>query len=198
MNKPALTSTPLLDAITARWSPRAFAPSPVEADKLRALLEAARWAPSSYNEQPWRFILATRQDPAFGRLANCLVEANGWAVHAPVLLLSIARTVFAKTGQPNRHAWHDVGLAMGALGMQATALGLHLHQMAGFDSARARSEFAIPDGYDPVAVAAIGYLGDPAMLPEALRTAELAPRVRRELRETVFTDRFGEPASGLA
>lgn len=198
MNKPAPTTEPLLEVIRARWSPRAFEPRTIEADKLRMLLEAARWAPSSYNEQPWRFILATRWEPGFDRLANCLVEANGWAADAPALLLSIARTTFAKSGKPNPHAWHDVGLAMATLALQATALGLHIHQMSGFDPGRARSEFAIPDGYDPVAVAAIGYAGDPSMLPEPLRKAELAPRVRRELNETVFSDRFGEPAPILA
>ena len=198
MNKPAPTTIPLLEAISDRWSPRSFEPRPVEPAKLRTLLEAARWAPSCYNEQPWRFIVATREDAAFDRLANCLVEANHWAVNAPVLLLSIARTTFAKNGKPNRHAWHDVGLAMGILCVQTTALGLHLHQMAGFDPARACSEFAIPDGYEPVAVAALGYVGNPNVLPEPLRAAELAPRERRELRESVFSERFGAPAPLLA
>jgi nitroreductase len=196
MDKPAVAEHPILDLLSRRWSPRAFADRPVEAEILRTLFEAARWAPSSFNEQPWRFIVATREDPDdYAKLLSCLVEWNRqWAQGAPVLLLSTASSSFAKNGKANPHGWHDVGLAMMSLAVQATELGIHLHQMAGFDSERARQLYVIPAGFDPVAMAAIGYLGDPEQLPKALRDLEGQPRTRKPLADLVFSERFGLPA----
>jgi len=195
--KRAKSRFPLLEPIARRWSPRAFSERPVEPEKIGSLLEAARWAPSSFNEPPWRFLVAARhEDPeGFERLANCLVEGNrSWASRAPVLILTIAKTYFGDNPEKkNRHAWHDVGLAAAQLVLQATALGLSTHFMAGFDRGKAREVFEIPEGYEPVAVIAVGYRGDPASLPPELQERERAPRSRKPLEEIAFRGRFGEP-----
>jgi nitroreductase len=200
MEKPAEAQYPILDLLRRRWSPRAFADRLVEPEKLRGLLEAARWAPSSYNEQPWSFLVATKDDPEnFQRLLSCLVEGNqAWAQFAPVLMISIARLNFAQNGQPNRHAFHDVGLAAENLVIQAMALDLMVHQMAGFYPDKARELFRIPSGYEPVAAIAVGYPGEPDRLPEKLRQRELAPRTRKALREFVFGGEWGRPAGVVA
>ena len=177
------------DLIRGRWSPRAFSNRTVERDKLLSLLEAARWAASSYNEQPWSLIVATKDQPSeYARLLSCLVEFNqSWAQSAPVLMLSVAKLHFDRNGKENRHAFHDVGAAASNLTTQAIALDLFVHQMAGFDAEKARSQFNIPNDHEPVAMIAIGYLGDPQTLPEALQAQELAPRTRKLLTEFVFT-----------
>jgi len=196
MDKNAAVDHPIIDLLGQRWSPRAFAERPVDEDTLRTLFEAARWSPSSYNEQPWRFLVAPKSDSAtYDRLLSCLVEFNQqWAKTAPVLMLTMASKLFAKNGKPNPHGWHDVGLAMMGLTMQAMSMELYVHQMAGFDPAKARQVFAIPDDFDPVAAVAIGYLGDPSVLPPPIRQQETAPRSRRPMDETVFTERFGHTA----
>jgi nitroreductase len=187
----------ILDLLAKRRSPLAFSPRRVEGEKLLALFEAARWAPSSYNAQPWSFLLATQDQPAeFQRALHCLVEANRqWAQHAPVLILSVAKLHFAASGGPNRHAFYDVGQAAAHLSVQATALGLYVHQMGGFDVEKARAVFSLPEGYEPVAMMAVGYLGDRDALPEALRQRELAPRTRKPLEEFVFTGRWGRAST---
>lgn len=196
MEKPAQTEFPIHDLLARRWSPRAFDERPVEFGTLRALFEAARWAPSSNNEQPWRFIVASKTDQQaeWNRLFDCLMEGNQrWAVHAPVLMLSIARVNFEDDGTPNRHAFHDTGLAAENLVLQATASGLVAHQMAGFDVEKARGDLKIPSGYEPVAMIAVGYPGDPAVLSERLRERELQPRSRRPIREWTFFGQWGTP-----
>jgi len=192
VEKPAKTRYPIHDLLRRRWSPRAFSNRMVEPDTLRSLLEAARWAPSSYNEQPWSFIVATKQDPAeHARLVSCLVEGNiEWAQHSPVLMVSVARLSFEENGKPNRHAFHDVGQAVANLIVQATALGLVVHQMAGIHPEKIRELYNLPEGYEPVAGIALGYPGDPESLPERLRQRELAPRERKPLTEFVFTGRW--------
>ena len=194
MERPAPTAHPIHELLARRWSPRAFHPRPVEPEKLRSLLEAARWAPSSYNEQPWSYIVATKEDPGeFSRLLACLVEGNqAWAKDAPVLLLSVASRRFARNGKENCHAFHDVGLASGNFVIQATAMGLFVHQMAGILPDKARETFGIPEGHEPVAGIALGYPGDPETLPERLRAAETAPRTRKALESFVFTGRWGQ------
>lgn len=194
MEKPAETKYPIHDLLRRRRSPRAFADRRVEPEKLRSLLEAARWAPSSYNEQPWSFIVATKENPIeYERLLSCLVEGNiQWAQRAPVLMLSVAKLYFDRNRKGNRHAFHDVGLAIENLVIQATALGLFVHQMAGFHVEKARELFNIPDGYEPVAMMALGYLGDSETLPDQLRERELAPRTRKPLKEFVFTGYWGQ------
>ena len=194
MEKPAETQYPIHDLLRRRWSPRAFSDRRVDPAIMRSLLEAARWAPSSYNEQPWSFIVATRDDPVeFGRLLSCLVEGNiQWAQHAPVLMVSVARLYFEDDGKPNRHAFHDVGLAVANLIVQATALGLVVHQMAGIFPDKIRELYGIPEGYEAVAGIALGYPGDPQSLPEGLRKRELAPRERKPLTEFVFSGSWGQ------
>jgi nitroreductase len=196
MTKTALNDYPIHDLLRRRWSPRAFADRLVEPDKLRSLVEAARWAPSSYNEQPWAFVVATRDRPEeFARVLDCLVEGNQvWAKSAAVLMLTFAHLAFDRNGQPNRHAFHDVGLAMGNLTVQATAEGLAVHQMAGIVVEKARATFHAPEGWDPVAGAAIGYYGDPNTLPDALRKRELAAPTRKPLRSFVFSADWGSPS----
>ena len=184
---------PILDALARRWSPRAWADRDVEPEKIAVCLEAARWAASSRNQQPWHFIGATRgETESHARLAACLNDHNAaWAGRAPVLMVSVAQAATTADGRANRYAFHDTGLATGALMAQATALGLHVHAMGGFSRTKARELLSIPDGYDPVAALAIGYLGDPGSLPEDLRTAETAPRERRPLGEWVFAGAWG-------
>ncbi len=194
MEKPTITEIPLIESISRRWSPRAFATTPVSQDRLRQLLEAARWAPSCYNAQPWRFIVGTQDNPeTFRKLSKCLIPVNqSWAAKAPVLMLALAELNFAHNGKPNRHAAHDVGLALGNLLNQATILGLQAHLMAGFSGNTARELFAVPDTHDPVTMLALGYPGDPESLPDTLREKELAPRTRKSLDEIAFGGTLGE------
>jgi nitroreductase len=186
--KQAATRYPVHPLIRERWSPRAFAARPVDRETLGSLLEAARWAASSFNEQPWLFVVARREDgPAFERVLGCLLPGNqAWAQKAPVLLLSLARTTFARDGRPNRHAFHDVGAATAQLALQATALGLAAHAMAGIDLDHIRAEYALPDDVEPVAAIAVGWPGDPDTLPERQREREKAPRQRKSLDEIVL------------
>lgn len=172
-----------------RWSPRSFAETPVTAGALNSLLEAARWSASCFNAQPWHFIVLRRAEEAagFDKLFGCLSTNNqGWAGRAPVLLLAVARTTFAADGSPNRYAWYDTGAAVANMAAQAGPLGLQVHSMAGFDAAKAREAFAIPEGFDPVCAIAVGHPGPAEALPEALKLRETGPRVRRKHEEFVF------------
>ena len=189
------TAQGIHELLEKRFSPYAFSSRAVEPEELRKLFEAARSAPSRYNEQPWRFVVATRQDAeAFERLLQTIVEQNRkWSHHAPVLVLSVAKLDFAHNGQPNRHAFYDVGQAAAYLTLQATALGLYVHQMAGFDAGKARRLLNIPEGYEPAAMMAVGYLGDPAPEPEPLRRHDRTPRVRKPLDSLGFEGIWGKP-----
>lgn len=195
MDKPADTQYPIHDLLRQRWSPRAFDDRPIEPEKLRSLFEAARWAPSSNNEQPWRFIVANKDyETEWNRLLACLVEGNQkWAYRAPVLILSVASLNFEDDAKPNRHAFHDTGMAVENLVLQATALGLAAHQMAGFDLEKARADLKIPSGYEPVAMIALGYPGDLAFLPDRLREREQLPRSRQPISEWTFSGQWGIP-----
>lgn len=199
-NNPAPTTAPIHDLLRHRWSPRAFDPRPVEPEKLRSLFEAARWAASSFNAQPWFFIVGTKDDPkTYQLILDSFIEFNqGWAKGAPVLALSVAGLKFAQNGNPNRHAFHDVGQAAANLSIEATALGLMVHQMAGIDPEKARANFGIPEGYEAVAGIAIGYPGDPESLPDPLRARETAPRERKPLESFVFSGKWGEPSRFVA
>ena len=194
MEKPAPTAHPIEPLLQRRWSPRAFASKPVERDVLFKLFEAARWAPSSFNEQPWRYIVATQENPEWlQEVQSALSPGNAWATKAPVLICTVAQLAFAKKPKPNRHAFHDVGAASENLLLQAVALGLFGHQMAGFDVEKARAVFQIPEGYDPVAMMALGYPAVLESLTEEQRANEARPRVRRPIEEFVFHGRFGNP-----
>ena len=197
MDKRAAVEHPVHDLILRRWSPRAFAERPVPPDALRAVFEAARWAASSMNEQPWRFLVAQRADEeSFGKALACLAPGNRvWAEDAAVLVVAVAQWGFARSGRPNRHAFHDVGQAVALLSLQATERGLVVHQMAGFDPDKARETFGIPDDFEPLTAFALGYPGDPGSLSGELRTRELARRERRPQRDFVFSagGPWGEP-----
>jgi nitroreductase len=197
MLRPAPTDHPVHELIRQRWSPRAFADKPVAAEILRSLFEAARWAPSSSNEQPWAFLVATKDDTEFhGKMVSTLVEFNqAWAKHAPVLGIAVSELAFARSGKPNRNAFYDTGAAVAYLTIEATARGLFVHQMAGFDPHKAIELFSIPTGWEPISAFVIGYPGDPQSLPETLRERELAPRARKPLSEFVMAGNWGRPAS---
>lgn len=195
MEKPAETTYAINDLIKRRWSPRAFREVPVAAGQLHALFEAARWAASSFNEQPWSFIMATRQDEEkFKVLFDCLVEGNQkWVARVPVLMLSVAKMTLDRNGKPNRFAYHDVGQALANMAIEATHLGLAVHPMGGFDVEKAREDLAIPEDYDPVTMIAVGHPGDFDELPDELKRKELEPRTRKPSKEFVYSGKFGEP-----
>lgn len=192
MTKTALTQVPILDLIAERWSPRAFQSRPVEHEKIIAMLEAARWAASSRNAQPWSFIVATSDQPQDHLvMVRCLGERNQrWARHAPLLMLVVAE-VETPEGQRSRTAFYDAGLAVGNLSVQAAHDGLMLRQMGGFDRDLARALYGIPPTHEPVCVLAIGYRGDPGALPEDMRDGESAPRTRKPLSDMVFSTKWG-------
>jgi len=196
MQKPAPSDFPVHDLIRERWSPRAFADKSIPQDVLRSIFEAARWAPSSNNEQPWAYIVVTNDDKEdFEKTLSVLVEFNaGWAKSAPVLALAVARLTFAKNNTPNRNAQYDTGAASALLSVEATAQGLAVHQMAGFDPEKARQVFGIPPGWEPIAALAIGYPGDPASLPPHLKDREIAPRTRKPIAEFVMAGQWGHTA----
>jgi len=194
--KHATPDHPIADVLKERWSPRAFDDREPDDDTLRSVFEAARWAASSFNGQPWRFIVARRGTALFDRIVETLIGFNqAWAPSAPVLAVATARTTFEHNGKPNAHAWHDIGLAMGNLSAQATQMGLHLHMMAGFKAEPLREALGVPDGFDIVHVTALGYLGSADSLPENMAESERAPRTRKPLDEWVFGDTWGEAAS---
>lgn len=197
MSMTASTDHPVHDLIAKRWSPYSFADRTVSDEDLRSVFEAARWAPSSYNEQPWNYILAKKEEAEeFQRILSCLIEANQvWAQAAPVLALGVAKLNFARNDKPNRAAIHDLGLAAGNLLVEATARGLAVHQMIGILPDKAREIYAIPDGYEPLTAIAIGYAGDPDRLPDAIRERDLARRPRKPLKEILFSGKWGEVAS---
>lgn len=199
MSKHARTDHPIHDLLAQRWSPYAFDGRSVTPDDARALFEAARWAASSYNEQPWRFIVALRDDgEGFNQVLSCLVEANRqWAQHAGLLALTAIRTTFARNNKPNRVALHDLGLAAANLTLEATARGLHVHQMAGIEPDRAREVFSVPDGFEIATAIAVGYRTPAEQLQGELRDRETAPRTRRSLPEFVFGGQWDRPADFL-
>lgn len=199
MSKHARTDHPIHDLLAQRWSPYAFDGRSVTPDDARAIFEAARWAASSYNEQPWRFIVALRDDgEGFNQVLSCLVEANRqWAQHAGLLALTAIRTTFARNNKPNRVALHDLGLAAANLTLEATARGLHVHQMAGIEPDRAREVYSVPDGFEIATAIAVGYRTPAEQLQGELRDRETAPRTRRSLPEFVFGGQWDRPADFL-
>ena len=199
MNNPTPNEFPIQDFIRNRWSPRAFSDKAVSPEILKSLFEAARWAPSSNNEQPWAYLVATKEDTEnFQKMLSVLVEFNvAWTKHAPVLALSVAKLKFSKGDSLNRWAFHDVGSASSQLTLEAVARGLFVHQMAGYDVEKARKVFGIPAGWDPVAAMALGYHGDPATLPEPYKERETAPRVRKPISEFVMSGGWGNKAPFL-
>ncbi|MGD0959486.1 MAG: nitroreductase family protein [Methylomonas sp.] len=199
ITKPAITSVEINTILQNRWSPRAFDPHVTLADEtVTSLLEAARWAPSCFNEQPWRFVVCIKaKDPAgWHDLWSCLVEKNQeWAQHAPVLILTVAMERFEQTGKPNRWAEFDTGAASLSIALQATALGLATHQMGGFDAERSRQLFNLPAETTPMSVMAVGYQAEAKNLSGELKERELAVRTRAALEERFYFGRWGEQLS---
>ena len=193
------TDHPVLDVIRRRWSPYRFDPRPVEEEKLLQCWEAARWAASSFNDQPWSWIVARRQDSeAFERMLGCLLEANqSWARQAGVLTLTVIRTTFAYNGKPNRVALHDLGQAAAQLSLQATELGLQVHQMAGVNLSRIRQEYGIPEGYEPQTALAIGYADTSEPTDDQsreLHRRDTGSRSRNSLGDQIFSHKWGNQA----
>jgi nitroreductase len=188
---------PISEMIARRWSPVAFDETrQVEKGKIQTILEAARWAPSCFNEQPWRYLVFDGSDQiALDRARDCLVDGNAWARKAPILFLSIAYEDFAANGKPNRHAQHDVGLASENLVLEAARLGLAAHQMAGYDADRARREFNIPPRFTPMAMIAVGYPhpGRVEDLPEKIRAREAKSRARKSVSDFAFSGTWDIP-----
>jgi len=200
MHKPAPSEFPIHELIRERWSPRAFSQKEIPQETLHSLFEAARWALSSYNEQPWAFIIATHNDHEnFSKALEPLVEFNvNWAKHAYLIGFAVAKLAFAKNNSPNRNAHYDTGAAMAYLTMEATSRGLFVHQMAGFDPDTAREVFRIPAGWEAIAAFAVGYPGDPASLPPPYRDGEIAPRSRKPMREFVMSGKWGHTATFIS
>jgi nitroreductase len=190
--KKAVTDYPIQHALADRWSPYGFEDRPVAEADLCSLFEAARWAASSYNEQPWNYLVAIKENSKeFDQLLSCLVEANqGWAKAAPVLVLGVVSLRFAKSAKDNRAAVHDLGLASGNLVLEATTRGLSVHQMIGILPDKAREVYQIPEHFEAWTAMAIGYNADPATMPDALKERDLASRQRRPLNEFVFADHW--------
>lgn len=194
MNKPANTSQNIHPIIKNRWSPRAFDQRPIKEETLRRIMEAARWAPSSFNEQPWRFVLGIKGDETWNKLHEVMVEFNQkWAGNAPVLLLAIGKTTSAKGGE-NAVFQYDVGQSMAYITFQASEEGLVVHQMGGFSKEKARALFHIPENHQPIAMMALGHQDAPESLPEDFQKMEKAARERKPMDQLVFKDSFGRPA----
>lgn len=193
MEKPADVAHPVHELIEKRWSPIWYSGKAFEPDTIRSLFEAARWAPSCFNEQPWNFMIATRDNSdEFKKMLDCLVPGNQmWASSASLLILTVTKLTFTQNDKPNRWAHHDIGLAAENLVLQATALGLQAHQMGGFDGEKAKQVYNIPDGYEVVTAIAVGYPGAPDELPDNLRERELAKRQRKSASEFVFSGAWG-------
>jgi nitroreductase len=193
-DRTAVTAVPLHPILADRWSTRAYDATPLDDDTVIALLEAARWAPSAMNAQPWRFVVGRRGDATWQAIHDTLADGNRlWADQAPLLILAAARTTNVD-GTPRAVAPYELGLAVSQLSTQAYAEGLHVHQMGGFDAQTARAALAIPGDFTPYVVLAIGRRGSDDHLPEFLRTLEQGPRERLPLDELAFAGTWGQPA----
>jgi nitroreductase len=194
MHKPAETHFQVHPLIRDRWSPVCFSSRKIESEILGSLFEAARWAPSSYNEQPWSFCIATQDQSAeFAAILSCLMEANQvWAKNAYALVISVAKLAFDRNGKPNRHAFHDVGLATQNLFLEALSHGIFCHPMAGFDVDKARSILSIPPTHEAATAIAIGYPADDLSKFDAgLQQRDRSVRSRKPMSQVVFTGKFG-------
>lgn len=187
LNRTAETTAPVLDVLAERWSPRAYAADDViDEAQLASALEAARWAPSANNTQPWRYIVARRGTEAHERIHQALLGFNQtWAGNAAVLIVAVAETADAQ-GKPIGYAAYDLGQSVAHLSVQAHHDGLHVHQMGGFDRDAVRAAFGLDARFEPLTVIALGPIGDASALPEVLQEREAAPRVRRPLTDSLI------------
>ena len=194
MHKEAKTnSNEIHPLLKKRWSPRAFEERPVEEQKLKNILEAARWSPSASNSQPWVFFVGIKGDGIYEKIFSTLVEFNRlWANLAPVLILNCGH-MSGEDGKPYPTWQYDTGQAVAHLSVQAMAEGLHVHQMSGFDALKATELFALPDHIRAISVTAIGYIGDPSLLHPRMQKSEVAERERKEMGTFVFSEMFGDP-----
>ena len=197
MQNPAITQVPIADLIANRWSSRAYdATKPVSHAQIITLLEAARWAPSSYNDQPWRFIVCNKNtdSEAWQKAFDCLMPSNqAWVANVPVLILGCANTVLDINQQANRFAQYDTGAAAISICLQATHIGLMAHQMGGYHVDKAREAFAIPAQYTPMSMIAVGYAGEQTQLSTDLYERDVAPRKRKPLGELCFSETWEKP-----
>ena len=197
MKKPAITQVPIDSTLAERWSGRAYDPDKVVSrDQVIALLEAARWAPSCFGDQPWRFIVWDKKvnPDAWAKAFDCIVPGNqSWAKDSQLLFLIISDSLFGHNQQPNRWAQYDTGAAAENLCLQAASMGLMAHQMGGFDSAKARVGFGVPEQYTLMAMLSVGYPADQGTLSGEVLEREVAPRKRKELGELFFTEHWGNP-----
>lgn len=186
MIKTAITRLPVIDLIKERWSARAFSDQAISEDQLLTLVEAASWAPSSMNEQPWRYRLGQKGTEAFDKMVDCLLSGNQpWAKNAAALILCTTKKNFARNDQPNRHALHDTGMANAFLMLQATQMGIYGHIMGGYNPTKLREMFELTDEEEDVCIIALGFLGSPDTLEEPFHTRELTPRARKAVEEFV-------------
>lgn len=179
---------PINELIKKRWSPRSFSSHSLAHEEINQLIESARWAASAFNEQPWRFIYAEKEETEkFEKLVSCLAEGNrAWASKAPLLMVTCVKTFFDHNGKPNRWATHDLGLAMGNMTHQAMSMDIYVHHMAGFSSSRITETFTLPEGFEPVTMVALGRLGDPGELEGDLREREEAVQERKKISELIL------------
>lgn len=188
----ANTDYPVSEIIAKRWSARAFSTRPVEFSKLLSILEAARWAPSSRNEQPWRYIVFTSDNPGMLKKAqSVLKEINDYAKRAPILICAVTKKTYSENRNPNRLHFHDLGAANENMFLEAFNQGLIMHEMGGFDVQKARDIFNVPEDYEVGIMIAIGYQDTYHVLPERLKDKAFTPRVRKPLSEIVFVEEFG-------
>ena len=168
----------------------------MEPEKILAMFEAGRWAPSSNNEQPWYYLVASKSEPEeYAKILSCLVPSNQeWAKLAPVLVISLTNTLFKRNYKPNRFAFHDAGLSLMSMIVEASAQGLHVHAMGGIELDKIREVFSLPTDVEPVAGLAVGYAGEAELLEEPLRSKELGERTRKELESFVFSGNWGTAA----
>ena len=193
MQNPTNNEYPINKLVEQRWSPRAYSSKPIEKEKIKSILEAARWAPSAFNEQPWRFIVGRKGDSAYDSILGTLVDWNIlWAGNAPVLILNLAKKTFSHNDKQNVTFKYDLGQAVGFMILECVNLGLYAHQMSGFDASKAAELFNIPDDYQAVSVTAIGYFGSVDELSEDMAGMETKPRERKELKNMVFGGKFGK------
>lgn len=192
MNKETLNNFPVADQIKSRWSPRSFSSKSVEEEKISSITEAARWAPSAFNEQPWRFIVGRKGTSTYEMILNSLVEWNQkWAGAAPVLILNVAKKTFTHNNKPNVTFKYDLGQAVAFMAIEIVNQGLVSHQMSGFDPEKAANLLQIPDDYQAVSITAIGYQGKADDLHADYREIEMKPRERNNIEDIVFNNKFG-------
>jgi nitroreductase len=187
-------SNNLLELIDERWSRRSFADTPIEKKELKSIFKAGSEVASSFNEQPWHFILAQKNDAHYSDLIACLSDSNQvWAKTAPLLGVAVAKMKFSKSDKPNRHCFHDVGAFLAVASLRAMDLNIFIHQMAGFSIDKVKDKFPIPEGYEPITMFVLGYPGDRDQLPEKLRKNEHPDSKRKNVSQFLFGRQWGEP-----